>query len=62
MRIRRQSLAIDLLAKVQQLLFADTAFDEGARIDARRRMALNIDDVAAVFPVGARQKWPKPMS
>src|SRR3990167_4018740 len=48
-RIGRQALAIDFLAEVVELLFADPPFHEGAGVDARRGMALEEDQVAAVF-------------
>ena len=47
-RIRRQPVAIDFLAEFIQLLFADAAFHEGARIHAGRRVALEVHQVAAV--------------
>src|SRR6185437_4289581 len=51
-RIGGETLAADLLAKVRELLFAETALDEGARVKARRAMALEIDQVAAMGLVG----------
>ncbi len=48
MGIRGQALAVDLLAKMQQLIFAQTAFDEGAGVDARGGMALDIDQIAGI--------------
>ncbi|MDZ7653192.1 MAG: hypothetical protein U5L03_11920 [Burkholderiaceae bacterium] len=48
MRVGREALAVDLLAEVVQLLLADAALEEGARIDARRRVALDVEQVAAV--------------
>ena len=47
-RVRRQALAVDFLAEVQQLLFGETAFQERAGVDARRRVALDVQQVAAV--------------
>jgi hypothetical protein len=47
-RIARDALAVDLLAEVQQLLLGQAAFHEGARIDTRRRVALDVQQVAAV--------------
>ena len=52
MRIGRQALAADLLAEVQELLFGQPPFEEGAGVDARRAVALEIDEVAAVLVVG----------
>ena len=54
--------AVDLAAEVAQLLLAEAALEEGARVDARRRVALDVDEVAAVSGVGARKKWLKPTS
>ena len=39
----------DLLAEAEQLLLAQPALHEGARVDARRRVALHVDEVAAVL-------------
>ncbi len=47
-RIGRNALAVDLLAEVLQLLLGETPLDEGAGIDAGRRMALHEHEVAAV--------------
>ena len=49
MRVRRQAIAIDFLAEVVHLIFADAAFHERAGVDARRGVALEEDQVAAVF-------------
>ena len=63
MRIGRQALAVDFLAEIVQLLLAQPAFEEGARIDAGRGVALDVDQVAAVLSAdGACQKWLKPTS
>ena len=52
-RVARDALAVDLLAEVQQLLLADAAFHEGAGVDAGRRVALDVEQVAAVvFALG----------
>jgi hypothetical protein len=48
MGIGGQALAVDLLAEVQQLLLAEPSLQEGARVNARRDMALEIDEIAAV--------------
>ena len=48
-RIRRQAAAIDFLAELVQLLFAQAAFEEGARVHARRRVALKVHQIAAVL-------------
>jgi hypothetical protein len=47
-RVRRQALAVDFAAEVQQLVFGQAAFQEGARVDAGRRVALDVQQVAAV--------------
>jgi len=49
-RVARQAgLVTDLLAKVQHLIFGNAPFHEGARIHARRAVALQVDAVAAVL-------------
>ena len=62
MRIGGQALAVDLLAEAEELLLGEPAFQEGAGIDARRGMALDVDEVATVLSVAARQKCMKPVS
>ena len=52
MRIGRQALAAHLLAEVQKLVFRQTPFEEGASVNARRAVALEIDEVAAVLVAG----------
>ncbi|MNJ37773.1 hypothetical protein D3C77_326050 [compost metagenome] len=49
MRVGRQALTIDFLTEVVHLVFADAAFHEGAGVDARRGVALEEDQVAAVL-------------
>ena len=46
-RIRRKPFAVDFLTEVRELLFADAAFQKGARVHARRRVPLEEDEVAA---------------
>jgi hypothetical protein len=46
MRIRRQAVAARLLAEVLELVLAQAALEERARIDAGRRVALDEDHVA----------------
>ncbi|MDT4845168.1 hypothetical protein FQZ97_791470 [compost metagenome] len=53
MRVGRQALAVDFAAEVVHLRFVDAAFEEGAGVDARRGVALEEDQVAAVL-VGRR--------
>ena len=55
-RIRRDALAVALLAEIQQLLLGQAAFDECARVDARRHVALHVDQVAAVVRPSARAR------
>jgi hypothetical protein len=43
MRVGRKTFAVNLLTESPKLFFADAAFEERARVDARRRMALEID-------------------
>ena len=55
-RIGRQALAVDLLAEVEQLLLGQPALEEGARVDAGRAVALDVDQVAAVARRSARAR------
>ena len=52
MRVGGNPLAVDLAPEVQQLVFREPSLHEGARIDAGRRVALEIDQVAAVAVMG----------
>ena len=47
--IGRQALAADFLAKVIELVFSQAAFEVRAPVDARRRVPLKIDQVAAMI-------------
>ena len=49
MRVRRKAVAVDLLPELQQPLFRQPAFEKGARINAWRDVALDEDQVAAMF-------------
>src|SRR3974377_2475560 len=49
MRIGGEPVAGGFLAKVQKLLLAQSALNEGARVDARRRMSLDVDEVPAIL-------------
>ncbi len=50
MRVRGEAaLPRDLLAKAVELLLGEPALEEGARVDAGRRVALDVDEVAAVL-------------
>ncbi len=55
MRIAAKPLAADFLAVVGQPLFAQAPFEESPRVDARRGMRLEVDEIAAL-PVGAAAK------
>ena len=46
MGVRRQPLAADLAPVVRELLLGQPAFEKGARIHARRRVRLEVDEVA----------------
>jgi hypothetical protein len=48
MRVRRQSIAVDFLAEVQQLFFGQASFEISPGIQARCAVALKVDAVAAV--------------
>ena len=52
MRIGRQPLAADLLPEIEQLILAQPTLEKSARVNARRAVALEIDEVAAVRFVG----------
>jgi len=48
MRIRRDALVVHLAAEVEQAVFGEAALHQRARVHARRGMALEVDQVAAV--------------
>ena len=48
MRVGGDALAVHLAAEVEHLLLGEAPFQERTRIDARRRMTLEIDQIAAV--------------
>src|SRR5690606_41853270 len=52
-RVARKALATDFLAEVQQLIFRDAPFQEGAGVDAGGRVALDVEQVAPVLGGGA---------
>ena len=56
MRIGRQALAFDFAAEIVELLFRDAALEISARVDARRRMPLDVDQVAKKVIVGGAEK------
>ncbi len=49
MRIRRETRADDFLPEVVEVLLREPALEERARVDAGRRVALEVDEVAAVL-------------
>ena len=48
-RVRAQPALGDLLAEAEQVLLAEPALEERAGVDARRGVALHVDEVAAVL-------------
>ena len=52
MRVAGNALAVDFHAEVVELAFADAAFQEAAGVDARRAVALDVEDVARVVFAG----------
>jgi hypothetical protein len=48
-RIRRDALAVDFLAEHVELRFREPPLEERARIDAGRRVPLDVEEVAAVI-------------
>src|SRR5690606_33651168 len=48
MRIGRYALAVHFATEVEELFLRQPAFEEGARIDAGRGVALEVDQIAAV--------------
>ncbi len=55
MRIRRQSLTVDFAAEMLELLLRNTPFNEGARVETRRGVALQKNQIAAER-IGLRAK------
>ena len=49
MRIRRKAVAVDLLAKLADLLLAQLAVQEGAGIYARRRVPLDKNQISPLL-------------
>ncbi len=57
MRIGREAAArLQLAAEVPEAIGTDPPFDEGARVNARRRVPLEVDDVAVVVRALALEK------
>ncbi len=55
-RIRRQTVAMHFLTEVVHLLFGQTAFQESTCVNARRDVALEVNQVAAVFVVARAEE------
>ena len=55
-RVGRQAVAVDFAAEVIELLFVQPAFEKGARIHARRAVALVKHQVARMTVVGAAEE------
>ena len=49
MRIGGQAVSADFLAEAIELILVQTTFQEGARVNARRRVSLDKDEIAAVL-------------
>ena len=49
-------LVAQLVTEVQQMLVVEAAFEVGARIDARRGMALEVDEVAGLVAIGGMEE------
>ena len=56
MRIGRKPLAAHLLPELDELVLGQSALEKSAGVDARRAVALKIDEVAAVRFVGRRAR------
>src|SRR5262245_38596262 len=48
-RIGGQTLAVDLLSEIQELVLGEAALEKGARVNARRGVSLNVDQIAAMI-------------
>ncbi len=55
-RVRRQTVAMHFLTEVVHLLFGQAAFQESTRVNARRDVALEVHQVAAVFVVARAEE------
>ena len=60
MRIRADALTVDFHTEVIDLLFRQTAFEERARINTRRAVTLNTDQVTFVFAIWTMEKMIEP--
>ena len=59
-RVRRQTLPVHFPTEVIQLLFADTPFQIGPRIHARRRVTLKEHQIPFVFIAGGPEEMVEP--
>ena len=55
-RIRGQTFTVNFLTEVVHLLFSQTTFQESTRVDARRDVALEVNQVAAVLLVACAEE------
>ena len=61
MRIGRQpGIVAQLVAEILQMLFGQAAFEEGARVNARRSVALEVDQVARLVADTAAEEVVEP--
>ena len=44
------------VAEVFEMLLGEASFEEGSRVDARRGVALEVDEVARLIPVAAMKE------
>ena len=51
MRVRGQAFTVNFLTEVIHLFFSQATFKEGTSINARRNVALEVNQIAAVFLV-----------
>src|SRR5690606_1275198 len=55
-----QTVAIDLLTEVVELLLGETPFEEGAGVDTGRRVSLEVDEVSTMVFTGAAEEVVEP--
>ncbi|MNH05287.1 hypothetical protein D3C79_646070 [compost metagenome] len=56
MRVRRQAFAVNFLTEVVHLVFGQAAFKEGTCVNARRDVALEVNQIAAVLLVARTEE------
>src|SRR5262249_23556773 len=54
-RIGGQALAVDLLSEIQELVLSEAALEKGSRVNARRGVSLNVNEITAVM-----RRWRMP--